>query len=76
MTVNLTGVTDAQTTTVTLENVTDSNSQVLPPTALSMGVLLGDTNGNRLVNSGDTLQTRNRSGQATDASELPLRCEC
>ena len=27
----------------------------------------GDTTGDKFVNSGDALQTRNRSGQATDA---------
>ena len=70
MIVNLTGVTNGQTTTVTLDNVTDSNAQVLPTTALSMGVLLGDTNGDRSVNAGDALQTRNRAGQTTDATNF------
>jgi hypothetical protein len=32
--------------------------------------LLGDTNGDRVVNSGDALQTRGRSGQATDATNF------
>ncbi len=32
-----------------------------------MGVLVGDTNGDRSVNAGDSLQTRSRSGQATEA---------
>ena len=67
MTVNLTNVTNAQTVTVTLSGVTNSASQILPDTALSVGFLLGDTNGDRFVNAGDSLQTRNRSGQATDA---------
>ena len=35
-----------------------------------MGVLVGDTNGDSFVNSGDALQTRNRSGQATDATNF------
>ena len=35
-----------------------------------MGVLVGDTNGDRFVNAGDALQTRNRSGQATDATNF------
>ena len=35
-----------------------------------MGVLLGDTNGDRFVNAGDALQTRNRSGQTTDATNF------
>src|SRR5207253_2410142 len=41
MTVNLTGVTDAQKITVTLSGVTDTLAQVLPDTAVDMGVLLG-----------------------------------
>ncbi len=35
-----------------------------------MSVLVGDTNGDRIVNSGDALQTRNRSGQATDTTNF------
>ncbi len=35
-----------------------------------MGVLVGDTNGDRSVNAGDALQTRNRSGQTTDATNF------
>ena len=33
--------------TVTLSNVIDSFSQVLPDTAVSMKVRIGDTNGNK-----------------------------
>ncbi len=70
MTVNLTGVANAQTVTVTLSNVIDSFHQVLPNTAVSAGFLLGDTNGDRFVNGGDSLLTRNRSGQGTDATNF------
>ena len=35
-----------------------------------LGVLVGDTNGDGFVNAGDALQTRNRSGQATDATNF------
>jgi hypothetical protein len=35
-----------------------------------MGVLVGDTNGDGFVNSGDSLQTRNRSGQTTDLTNF------
>ena len=62
MTVNLTGVTDAQTITITLTNVTDSFGHVLPPTAVSMHVLLGDTTGNGIVNASDIAQTKAQSG--------------
>jgi hypothetical protein len=70
MTVNLTGVGNAQTLDVTLTNVTDEFSQVLPDTPLSVSFLLGDTNGDRFVNTGDALQTRNRAGQATDSTNF------
>ena len=62
MTVNLTGVTDVQTITVTLSGVTDSFAQVLPDTAVSVGFLIGDTNGNRTVNAGDVAQTKGQAG--------------
>ena len=65
MTVNLTGVTDVQKITVTLSNVTDSFAQVLPNTAVSVNMLIGDTtNGNKAVNSTDVSQTKLQSGQA------------
>ena len=35
-----------------------------------MGVLVGDTNGDRFVNAGDSLQTRSRSGQTTAATNF------
>jgi hypothetical protein len=62
MTVNLTGVADLQKITVTLSGVTDIFSQVLPNTAISMGVLIGDTTGNAAVNSSDVAQTKAQSG--------------
>jgi hypothetical protein len=68
MTVDLTGVANAQTVTVTLSNVTDSFSQVLPDTMVRAGFLTGDTNGDGFVNTGDAIQTRNRSGQAADST--------
>jgi uncharacterized delta-60 repeat protein len=68
--VNLTNVADAQTVIVTLNGVTDSFGQTLPSTAVSAAFLHGDTNGDRTVNSGDALQTRNRSGQTTDPTNF------
>jgi hypothetical protein len=35
-----------------------------------MGVLLGDSNGDGFVNSGDAVQTRGRSGQAAGATNF------
>ena len=51
MTINLTGVTNAQTLTVSLTNLTDSFSQVLPSVVLGASFLIGDTNGDRMVNA-------------------------
>jgi spore coat protein A, manganese oxidase len=66
VTVNLTGVTNAQTTTVTLQGA--SNGTATNNIAVQMAVLVGDVNGDRTVNSGDVIQTRGRSGQAADAT--------
>ena len=62
MTVNLTGVTDMQKITVTLSSVTDNFGQVLPTKAVSANMLLGDTTGNKSVNSSDISQTKAQSG--------------
>jgi hypothetical protein len=66
--VNLTGISSGQTITVTLLGV--NNGTGATNIDVRMGVLVGDTNGDRFVNAGDTLQTRNRSGQATDATNF------
>ncbi len=62
MTVNLNGVADVQTITLTLSNVTDTSSNVLPDTSVSMHLLVGDTNGNGAVNSADVAQTKAQTG--------------
>jgi ABC-type multidrug transport system ATPase subunit len=62
--VNLTGVTNAQRITVTLLGVSDGTS--MGDLGVQIGMLVGDSNGDGFVNSGDFLQTRNRSGQVTD----------
>jgi hypothetical protein len=62
MTVILTGVSDVQKVTVILKNVTDNFTQVLPDTAVSVNMLIGDTTGNHTVNSSDVSQTKARSG--------------
>ncbi len=68
--VDLTSVANAQTLTVTLTNITDTNGRATPSLSVSIGFLLGDSNGDRVVNSGDAQQTRNRSGQTTGASSF------
>ena len=70
MTVNLTGVTDVQKITITLSNVTNSFAQVLPNTAVSMNMLIGDTSGNKTVNASDVAQTKLQSGQALTAANF------
>jgi hypothetical protein len=63
--VYLTGITNTQRITVTLQGVSGTGDR-----SATMGVLVGDTNGDGLVNAGDALQTRNRSGQASDATNF------
>ena len=70
MTVNLTGVADVQKITVTLSNVTDSFAHVLPDTAVSMNMLIGDTTGNKTVNASDVAQTKGQSGLPVTAANF------
>ena len=37
---------------------------------MNASFLLGDTNGDRSVNAGDAIQTRNRAGQAVDSTNF------
>jgi hypothetical protein len=62
-TVNLTGITNAQYVTVGLSGVTVSGGPVITA-SVSFGVLVGDTTGNRAVNSSDISQTQSQSGKA------------
>ena len=64
MTVNLTGVADAQQVTVTLSGLTDVFSQTLPNQTINMGLLLGDTTGNGTVDASDIAQTKAQAGMA------------
>jgi hypothetical protein len=68
--VNLTGVTNAQYITVSLTNVTDSAGNFSGVVSASMGVLIGDTNGDGFVNSADISQTKSQSGQPVDGSNF------
>jgi PKD repeat protein len=74
-TVHLRDVVNAQHLFVTLNavpvhnNNTNSNAS-LDDVAGRLDVLLGDTNNDKFVNSGDTIQTRNRSGQLADATNF------
>ncbi len=64
--VNLQGVASQQNITISLSSVVDTAGHVIAASVpVTMGVLPGDTNGDGFVNAGDSLQTRNRSGQAS-----------
>ena len=66
---NLTGVTSEQTIAVNLTNVQDSAGN-LGNVSHQMDVLVGDTNADRFVNSGDISQTKSQSGQAVTISNF------
>ena len=68
--VNLTGVANAQEITVSLSDVTDSLGNHSPSEQGTMGVLVGDTIANRVVNSSDIGQTKAQSGQPVTASNF------
>jgi hypothetical protein len=69
--VNLTGVCNEGYVTVTLTDVSDScldhSDSVSSP---EMGFLIGDTNGNGLVNSTDISETQAQSGQAVTSDNF------
>jgi PKD repeat protein len=61
-TVNLTGVTNAQSVTIALVNAHDSTGAI-GNVSVTAGFLLGDTTANGAVNSSDIAQTQSQSGQ-------------
>src|SRR2546430_5330689 len=68
VTVNMTKVTNAQVITISLNNVSDKTN--VGNVSLPMGVLEGDTTGNRQVNSSDIAQTQSQSGQPVTADNF------
>ena len=68
ITVNLSGVTNDQKITVMLHNVSDNTGSGDIP--ISMGVLVGDTNANALVNASDISQTKSQVGQPVTGSNF------
>ena len=68
--VNLTGVPNEQEITITLTAVNDTCGNTAASISAPIGVLLADTNGDRTVNSGDAIETRNRSGQEADGDNF------
>src|SRR5436853_6639798 len=68
VTVNLTGVINVQRITVTLMNVNDGTHMGDVP--VSMGVLVGDVNGNAIVNASDVSLTKSQVGQTVSSSNF------
>jgi N-acetylneuraminic acid mutarotase len=68
VTVNLTGVTNVQRITVTLFNVNDGTHMSNVP--VSMGVLVGDVNGNAVVNASDVSLAKSQVGQPVSGSNF------
>lgn len=68
--VNLNNVANAQHLIVTLSNVQDTSGAVMPSVAARMDVLIGDANADGFENVGDTVVTKNQSGQAVTSSNF------
>ncbi|MFZ3375087.1 MAG: dockerin type I domain-containing protein [Chthoniobacterales bacterium] len=68
VTVNLTGVTNVQRITVTLSNVNDGTHMGNVP--VSMGVLVGDVNGNAAVSAADVALTTSQVGATVSGSNF------
>jgi len=66
MTVPLTGITDSEVVTLTVNNV---NGQ-LPSASLDLGFLVGDSNADRFTNGGDTIQVRGLAGADVDGTNF------
>ncbi len=64
--INLTGVTNQQNITVSLLGVNGTTAEV----PVQIGVLLGDTTPNRMVNSADIAETKASSGTPTSATNF------
>ena len=71
VTISLTNIANAQTINVRINGVNSAGANA-PATDLTipMSVLIGDTNANGAVNSGDIAQTKSRIGQAVDATNF------
>ena len=69
--VGLTGVScNADYLTLTLTNVHDDQGNTLPSVTVTAGLLLGDINGDGVVDSNDSHQTKLDRGQATDSGNF------
>jgi hypothetical protein len=64
MLIPLSGVSDLQRLTVRATNVTNTSGGVLSTTEVTLGFIVGDTNGDSSVNSADVGQTKSQTGAA------------
>ena len=70
VTINLANVTNAQKTTITLLGVNDATNT--NDVAVQMGILVGDTTNNGVVNSSDIAQTQSQSGVPISSSNFRM----
>jgi hypothetical protein len=70
ITVDLTGVANAQHLIATLSNVQDTSGATLNAVAARMDVLVGDTTASGAVNAGDAAQTQSESGHPVTSSNF------
>jgi hypothetical protein len=68
VTVNLTGVSNAQTLAINLNGLSDGVDT--GNISIPMGLVLGDTTGDGFVNSADIAQTKSQSGQPVGSSNF------
>ena len=71
--VNLTGVTNAQVVTISLANVNDSAGNSSASVSASMGVLLGDVNGNGRVSNADVGGVKAQVGATLSETDSVFR---
>ena len=62
--VNLSGITNAQTVTISLSNVEDTAGNLSATVSIPMSILVGDTNADRFTDAIDVSQTKSQSGKA------------
>src|SRR4029077_3566239 len=70
VTVPLTNIANAQVINVRINGVNGASDQPAVDINIPMGILRGDTNGNRTVNAADVAQTKGRLGQTVDATNF------
>ena len=70
VTIPLTTVADQQTINITLNGVNTASAEPAVNVMMPMSRLLGDTNGNRIVNATDISQTKGQIGQAVTNSNF------